>query len=177
MKGLLKMETILSVFVPIHREGHKFVGKYLLPIFLKKMVSNFEDKVKQQQGYQAPPEQTKEGETIIDKAPPQPKETNKKVGEYIDFDETIEEIEALRQEIAVLRTDLLAQQIKNIELETGQPLNINTDALKDQLAGLGSNLEANQASLADAQEKSAKATAEATRVKKEVDKSSGVGYF
>jgi hypothetical protein len=98
-------------------------------------------------------------------------------GEYIDFDNTIEEVEALRQEIAILRTDLLAQQIKNIELETGQPLNINTDALKDQLTGLGSNLEANQASLADAQEQSAKATAEATRVKKEVDKSSGVGYF
>ena len=51
------------------------------------MVRNFEDKVKQQQGYQEPPAQTKEGETIIDKKPPPPKESGKKVGEYIDFEE------------------------------------------------------------------------------------------
>tara|TARA_B110000908_G_scaffold169104_1_gene225477 strand:+ start:207 stop:725 length:519 start_codon:yes stop_codon:yes gene_type:complete len=98
-------------------------------------------------------------------------------GEYISFDETLEEIDALRQEIAILRTDLLAQQIKNIEMETGQSLGINTDALKDQMSGLGSSIEANQASLSDAQSKSANATAEATRIKEEVDKSTGVGYF
>tara|TARA_R110000796_G_scaffold10250_3_gene34258 strand:- start:1580 stop:2098 length:519 start_codon:yes stop_codon:yes gene_type:complete len=98
-------------------------------------------------------------------------------GEYINFDETLEEIDALRQEIAILRTDLLAQQIKNIEMETGQSLGINTDALKDQMSGLGSSIEANQASLSDAQSKSANATAEATRIKEEVDKSTGVGYF
>jgi hypothetical protein len=79
------LRTILIIILIYY--GIQFVGKYILPIFLKKMVRNFEDKVKQQQGYQAPPEQTKEGETIIDKKPPPPKESSKKVGEYIDFEE------------------------------------------------------------------------------------------
>ncbi len=79
------LRTILIIILIYY--GVKFIGKYLLPIFFTKIVRNFEDKVKQQQGYQEPPEQTREGETIIDKAPPQPKETNKKVGEYIDFEE------------------------------------------------------------------------------------------
>jgi len=79
------LRTILIIILIYY--GIQFVGKYILPIFLKKMVRNFEDKVKQQQGYQEPPAQTKEGETIIDKKPPPPKESGKKVGEYIDFEE------------------------------------------------------------------------------------------
>ena len=94
-------------------------------------------------------------------------------GEYINFDENLEEIEALRQEIARLRTDILDLQIKNIELETGQKLNVNTDALKDQINTIGADIEANQASLAAAQEAAATANAQPDAV----DITSAEGYF
>jgi hypothetical protein len=44
----------------------------------------------------------------------------KKSTEYIGFTEVNEEIEALQNEIAQLRTDLLEEQKKNIELQTGK---------------------------------------------------------
>jgi len=81
--GFLRMILIIMLVY----YGIKFIGRYILPIFLKKMVNNFESKIKQQQGYQSPPEQAKEGETVIDKKPPLQKESNKKVGEYIDYEE------------------------------------------------------------------------------------------
>lgn len=94
-------------------------------------------------------------------------------GEYINFDENLEEIEALRQEITRLRTDILDLQIKNIELETGQKINIDTDALKDQINTIGSDLQANQASLAAAQQAAAAASAQTS----EADIGSSEGYF
>ena len=98
-------------------------------------------------------------------------------GEYINFDENLEEIEALRQEIARLRTDILDLQVKNIELETGQKLNIDTDSLKDQINNIGSSLEENQASLARAQEKAGQDITEATTPKDNTVDTSGEGYF
>jgi hypothetical protein len=74
-------------------------------------------------------------------------------GEYINFEQQLEEIEALREEIARLRTEILDLQIKNVETETGQSLGINTESLKEQLGGLSPSLEANAASLAQAQSK------------------------
>ena len=74
-------------------------------------------------------------------------------GEYINFEQQLEEVEALREEIARLRTEILDLQIKNIEVETGQSLNINTEALKEQLSGLSPSIEANEAALAEAQAK------------------------
>jgi hypothetical protein len=56
----------------------------------------------------------------------------KSSGEYINFDQIAEEILALQQEIAGLREELLAEQIKVVELESG--ITINTDSL-----GLGEN--------------------------------------
>ena len=72
-------------------------------------------------------------------------------GEYINFEQQLEEIEALREEIARLRTEILDLQIKNVETETGQSLGINTESLKEQLGGLSPSLEANATSLAQAQ--------------------------
>ncbi len=43
-------------------------------------------------------------------------------GEYIDFDQNQEEIQALQAEIAQLRTELLDAQRQIIELQTGTPL-------------------------------------------------------
>jgi len=74
-------------------------------------------------------------------------------GEYINFEQQLEEIEALREEIARLRTEILDLQIKNVETETGQSLGINTESLKEQLGELSPSLEANAASLAQAQSK------------------------
>lgn len=43
----------------------------------------------------------------------------KRSTEYIGFDEVNEEIEALQNEISQLRAELLEEQKKNIELQTG----------------------------------------------------------
>ena len=56
----------------------------------------------------------------------------KSSGEYINFDQIADEILALQQEIAGLREELLAEQIKALELETG--VKIDTGEL-----GLGTN--------------------------------------
>jgi hypothetical protein len=67
--------------------GLKIIGRYIFPIFFQKIMKNVERKVKEQQGFQPPPDHVKEGETIIDKKPAQNKESNKDVGEYIDYEE------------------------------------------------------------------------------------------
>ena len=51
----------------------------------------------------------------------------KSSGEYINFDQIAEEILALQQEIDGLRRDLLAEQIKAVELETGVSLTGSVD--------------------------------------------------
>jgi len=50
-------------------------------------------------------------------------------GEYINFDQNLEEIEALQNEITQLRKDLLASQIENIELKSGKKVNIDVENL------------------------------------------------
>lgn len=54
-------------------------------------------------------------------------------GEYIGFDRNQEEIEALQAEITQLRKDLLAAQITNIEIQTGESLNIDIDNISGNL--------------------------------------------
>jgi len=51
----------------------------------------------------------------------------KSSGEYINFDQIAEEILALQQEITGLREELLAEQIKVIELESG--ITVDTGSL------------------------------------------------
>jgi len=51
----------------------------------------------------------------------------KNSGEYINFDQIADEILALQQEIAGLREELLAEQIKVVELESG--ITVNTGSL------------------------------------------------
>ena len=58
----------------------------------------------------------------------------KSSGEYINFDQIAEEILALQQEISGLREELLAEQIKVVELESG--VSVNTGSLD-----LGTNRE------------------------------------
>ena len=82
-QGILK--TILIIMLVYY--GLKLIGRYIIPIFFKKMVKNFEKKVKEQQGFQQPVDKVKEGETTIDKKPLQTKESNKNVGEYVDYED------------------------------------------------------------------------------------------
>jgi len=77
-------QTILIIMIVYY--GLKIIGRYLFPIFFQKIVKNFEEKVRQQQGYQQPVNQTKEGETVIDKKPLETKKSNSNVGEYIDYE-------------------------------------------------------------------------------------------
>ena len=51
----------------------------------------------------------------------------KSSGEYINFDQIADEILALQQEISSLREELLSEQIKVVELESG--VTINTGSL------------------------------------------------
>ena len=51
----------------------------------------------------------------------------KNSGEYINFDQIADEILALQQEIAGLREELLAEQIKVVELESG--ITVDTGSL------------------------------------------------
>jgi len=81
--GILR--TILIIMLVYY--ALKLIGRYVFPIFFKKMVKNFEKKVKEQQGFQQPVDKTKVGETTIDKKPLQTKESNKNVGEYVDYED------------------------------------------------------------------------------------------
>lgn len=78
------LNTILIIMLIYY--GLKFVGKFLMPIFLKKAMQNVEKKFNQQQtdrnSYTS-----KEGETTIDKKSVNSREGNKNVGEYVDFEE------------------------------------------------------------------------------------------
>jgi hypothetical protein len=83
--GLLRtIAIIIIIYYAI-----KIVGRYIMPIFIKKVVSNVEKKYKQQQEQQEP--EGKVGETIIEKKPPKVKESNKSVGDYVDYEDVNDE--------------------------------------------------------------------------------------
>ena len=58
-----------------------------------------------------------------------------KSSEYINFDPNNDEIEALQREIGELRTELLQEQQKNIELTTGTTMSISTVGEGENTAG------------------------------------------
>lgn len=62
-------------------------------------------------------------------------------GEYINFDQQLEEIEALRAEITQLRTDLLNAQIENIKLQATGNVDVsqNLSELQSQISQVQSN--------------------------------------
>ncbi|NOQ92457.1 MAG: DUF4834 family protein [Flavobacteriaceae bacterium] len=82
-QGVLR--TILTIMLVYY--GLKLIGRYVFPIFFQKMVKNFEKKAREQQGFQQPVDNSKEGEITIDKKPIQTKESNNNVGEYVDYEE------------------------------------------------------------------------------------------
>ena len=64
----------------------RFFGPLLLKYFMKKMGRKFEKQFNQQFGGAQQP-QDKKGKVSIDKKPKNEKQSNKNVGEYIDYEE------------------------------------------------------------------------------------------
>ena len=52
-------------------------------------------------------------------------------GEYINFDQDSQEIEALRAEITSLRRDLLQAQVEKAEALTGEKIDLDVNAIED----------------------------------------------
>lgn len=84
--GLLRtLAIIVIIYYAI-----KFIGRYILPLFVGKIVNNVEKKFReQQQRQQNQQDKTtgKVGETVIAKKPSDYKEGNKDVGDYVDYEE------------------------------------------------------------------------------------------
>ena len=80
----------LLLYIVIFYFAFKFIGRIIFPMFFKRVVNKFEEKVRdqqQQQQQQAPRNQQKVGETVIDKKPNLKKDSNNSVGEYVDYEE------------------------------------------------------------------------------------------
>lgn len=80
------VRTILIILLVYY--GIKILSRmfapYLVRYMSKKVKQKFEGQFRQQQNHTP---KHKEGETIIDKIPKRDSSTNKKVGEYIDYEE------------------------------------------------------------------------------------------
>ena len=83
LTGLFR--TLLIIFMVYY--ALKIIGRLVFPMVFKSFVGKFEERVRKQQQQQEPQTNEKIGETIIDKKPTTPKESNKDVGEYVDYEE------------------------------------------------------------------------------------------
>ena len=81
--GVLRTIAIIVIVYYVF----KFVGRYILPLFLKKMVDNVEKKYRDNQPNQQQDKNVKVAETVIDRKPSNSKESNKNVGDYVDYEE------------------------------------------------------------------------------------------
>ena len=83
--GLLKtLLIIMLVYL-----GFKTLARLFAPLLLKFVAKKAEERFggNFQSAQQQQTKRSREGETVIDKVPQQPKSSNKDVGEYIDFEE------------------------------------------------------------------------------------------
>ena len=85
--GLLRT---LAIFIIVYY-AFKFIGRFVMPLFVKKVVDNVEKKFQEKQQNQNQTKTGKVGETVIDKKPPVYKEGSKEVGDYVDFEEVKED--------------------------------------------------------------------------------------
>lgn len=85
--GIMNFIRTILIILAIYY-ALKIIGRYVLPIFMKKMMQNVEKKFNEQQGRPTTHNQNvKEGETVIDKAPSTNAKSNGNVGEYVDFED------------------------------------------------------------------------------------------
>ncbi len=80
--GLLKTLAILIIVY----YAFKIIGRYVMPLFVNRMVKNVEKKFREQQQTKYETQGTV-GETVIDKKPSNNKQSNTNVGDYVDFEE------------------------------------------------------------------------------------------
>lgn len=80
--GLLRTILFIILFYYII----KFLMRLFAPFLIKKVAEKMQEQAQQQYGNQ---QQTlvKEGETVIDKAPRNQRQSKDDVGEYVDFEE------------------------------------------------------------------------------------------
>jgi hypothetical protein len=83
MIGLLRTIAIILIIY----YAFKIIGRYIMPIFLKRMVNNVEKKYQEQQKKTRQPDQGEIGKTVIDKKPTNNRTSNNNVGEYVDYEE------------------------------------------------------------------------------------------
>ena len=80
--GLLRTILFIILFYYII----KFLMRLFAPFLIKKVAEKMQEKAQQQYGnHQQTP--VKEGETVIDKAPRNQRQSKDDVGEYFDFEE------------------------------------------------------------------------------------------
>lgn len=84
--GFLKTIAILILIY----YAFKLIVKYILPLFLVRVVKNVEKKMQNQKEQYNNQSKGKVGETVIDRKPTSQKSTNKNVGEYVDYEEVKE---------------------------------------------------------------------------------------
>ena len=80
--GLLR--TIL--FIILFYYVVKFLMRLFAPFLIKKVAEKMQEQAKQQYGNQQQ-STVKEGETVIDKAPRNQRQSKDDIGEYVDFEE------------------------------------------------------------------------------------------
>ena len=81
--GLLR--TLLIILLIYY--GLKLVARFAFPMVMKRFGKNMEKRFNEQKAqFNKDQQQTKVGETVIDKAPRQD-QSNKNVGEYVDFED------------------------------------------------------------------------------------------
>lgn len=81
MTGLIRTLAILFIIY----YSFKIIGRYVLPLFIKRTINKMEDRFKAHQEAQQP--QGKVGETLIDKTPRTHSKKKDDSSEYIDFEE------------------------------------------------------------------------------------------
>jgi len=81
------LRTLLIILLVWY--GIKILSRIFAPVLMRYVAKKAEQKFGGQfNQYQQPqPEKKKEGETSIDKMPSESKTSNKKVGEYVDYEE------------------------------------------------------------------------------------------
>lgn len=79
------MKTLLIIAIIYF--AIRFLSRLFGPYLMKKAVQKMQQKAEQQFGNQQRETTVKEGETVIDKKPTNTKQSNKDVGEYVDFEE------------------------------------------------------------------------------------------
>lgn len=84
LTGFLRTILIILLVYYAVKILTRMFAPYLVRYMSKKMQQRYGGQFQQ---YQEPRQQYKEGETIIDKMPEKDSSSNKKVGEYIDYEE------------------------------------------------------------------------------------------